>query len=375
MLTAAGGTGAASGVAAQYALGKDPVGGPSLAASGDGSGGMEGFHDVAGFGTVDANVLESGDLNLRTCWEDPSADCTPADGGSSLEVGPVEAGDGGSATLRCALDGNPAWLWLRTNCPDDTCGLYRGTRITLWYDEDCDGTLDDDESPLVVGDTPVENLRLCDALSLLRGGLLLDADPSTTGADPLSPGENCCLGVEWHVEPHCVDDDEADLTIDLLARQRRHRPTPSNPWPSPYCEVSCDYDCAPCDFQGLSFVAFCIEPPGKIEEGDVRFRPTYDVEGDPFRVDWESDVQLAWIVLFYGTADGKFFENFEVAQGQTSGTAEAGAGDERLEWYDSGTSPADENGQTPTSPCPDGADCGVRFNFDDATWDGVCEGG
>lgn len=372
-LSAAGAGGAVSGAAARHAL-SNTDDAFSLGSADADSGSMEGFHDVATFGRLEANVLRAGRLNLGTCWEEPSEDCTPDDGGSSLEIGPLEAGDSGSATLRCGLAGNPAWTWLRTSCPADTCGLHRETYVTMWYDGNCDGQLDDGEPLVAVGDTPVDDLRLCDALDLLHGGVLLDADPSTTGADPLAPGEECCIGISWRVEPHCVDDDEAAITVDLLARQRRHHPTPSNPWPDASCDVTCDYDCAPCDFPGLSFVAFCIEPPGKIEEGDVRFTPTYDVEGEPFRVDWEADVQLAWVVLFYGTDDGKFFENFAVADGQTSGTAEVGDGDQKLEWYQDGTSPADENGQTPTSPCPDGADCGVRFNFDDMTWDGVCDG-
>lgn len=318
------------------------------------------------------NLLTSGELNLGVCWETPETDCSPTDGPVSIDFGAVAEGDTGSATIRCALQNNPGWVWLRTNCPDGPCGLERAVRVTLWYDEDCDGELDADETVIV------ENERLCDVLTALHQGVLLDGDPSTSDSDPLAPGEPCCLGFAWEVvEPLCIEE-EFDLTFEFHTTQWRHNTGPDDPFPDEACSVDCGADCPDCDFQGISFVTFCVGEGDGIGVGDITFTPYFDVEGEPFKLDWAAAVPLEWVVLFYGSNDGTFFENFHVA-GDTSGTVQVNSPthddfDSKLAW--DGGDDVTRYGQCPRDPCPDFSDvlygCGVKYNFDESTWDSVC---
>lgn len=318
--------------------------------------------DSVGF---DANLLSAGELDHELCWErsDDETACTKTSDAATIDFGSVSPGDSGSATIRNTLTDNPGWLWLRTNCPDGPCGLERVVDVTLWYDQDCDGVRDAEEPAVVVDGTPIENLSLCTALEKLREGVLLDGDPGTDAIDPVESTEDFCLGFEWAIadDELLCRDEEFEITFEFHTEQWRHNEEPTKPeaWTGESCAVDCAVsveDCCP-DFQEISFVAFCTTADG-IEEGAITFTPYYDFEGDPFKLDWESGVDLSWIVLFYANT----FENFDVS-GQSGGTIKVGEGQGEL------------NGQTARSPCPDDAECGVRYNFDDDTWDDVCYGG
>lgn len=318
--------------------------------------------------TFDANLLAAGELDQELCWEraDDETECTKTSDTATIDFGSVSPGDSGSATIRNSLTDNPGWLWLRTNCPDGPCGLERVVDVSLYYDLNCDGVRDADEPAVVVDGTPIENLPLCTALTKLREGTLLDGDPETDAIDPVESTGDFCLGFEWEIDDDelLCRDEEFDITFDFYTEQWRHNeePTRPEPWTGESCGVDCAVsaeDCCP-DFQEISFVAFCKEADGEgIEEDAITFTPYYDFEGDPFKLDWESEVSLSWIVLFYA----KTFENFDVS-GQSSGTIKVGEGTQE-EW----------DGQEPQSPCPGSAECGVRYNFDDDTWDDVCDGG
>lgn len=320
------------------------------------------------------NLLVSGELDLEVCWEAPGEDCIPTDGPVSIDFGTIQRGDAGTATIRCDLQDSPGWIWLRTNCPDGPCGIECAVEVTLWYD-DCDGESEDKQ-------IIVEDMRLCDALSALHGGILLDGDPSTVAPDPLAPDEEYCLGFAWDVvEPICVEDD-FELTFEFHTEQWRHNTMPAKPFPDDPCGVDCAADCLECDFQGISSVAFCVEDGDGIGVGDISFTPTVDVEGESYKLDWTSAVPLEWVVLFYGSNDGKYFENFHVG-GATGGTVQVNAEanslddlplDSKLRWE--GDRDVTAYGQCPGDPCPDidGSDygCGVKYNFDDRVWDNVC---
>lgn len=337
---------------------------------------LEGFHDVEVFGAMSANVVQSGRIDLSTCWERPGEDCRPSSDATSIDFGTIRPGDSGAATLRCTLEDNPAWVWLRTSCPDDSCGLERGVDVTVWYDRDCDGSRG--REPIVAADgTELADVPLCTALSALHEGVLLDGNPESEGAGPLGGGETCCLGFEWDAGHFCGDD-ELEIDVELFARQRRHNPTPQNPWGSS-CDVVCDFDCPVCNYQGISFVAFCIEE-GELSSGDVSFRPYYDFEGETYRIDWQSDVALDWVVLYYGSRGGRYFENFDYDGQETSGSVQVNSPghtyyDSRLRWE--GDSDVTALGQCPRDPCPNVPTrlygCGVRYNFDDGVWDEVCK--
>ena len=327
-----------------------------------------------------ANLLSSGELNHELCWEpsDAEIECTTASDVAAIDLGSVEPGDSGSVTLRHDIIDNPGWLWLRTNCPEGPCGLERVVDVTLWYDQDCDGVRDDPadapaEPAVTVDGTPIENVSLCEAMDALQQGVLLDGDPETDPIDPVQSDEDICLGFEWSIDENALlcRDEELTLTFDFYTEQWRHNQNPTRPetWTDEPCAVDCDVtaeECCP-TFQEISFVAFCTEADG-IEANQITFTPHYDVAGNPFKVEWESAVDLSWIVLFYASK----FENFDVS-GETDGTIVVGEGDELLEW-DGGQSTT-TRGQRPTSPCPTDASCGVRYEFGEDVWNDVCDGG
>jgi len=337
-----------------------------------------GFWDQESWGAVNPNVFEAGELDLTTCWEQPGETCDPTTDTSTLTLDTLSNGEIQQATLRCALSDNPAWLWLRTSCPADGCGLERGIDLTVWYDKQCDGSVDSGQV--------IASGRLCDVLTTLREGVLLDRDLSSEEPDPLRPGDTCCLGFEFSVGDLCVvDEDSLTIDIDLYAEQRRHQPDPTRPagWGDD-CTVDCGTDCPSCEYQGISFVAFCIED-GRISPGDISFTPHYDADGEPYRIDWSSDVAPEWVVLYYGSSEGKYFENFHYDGQSTTGSVHVNTAnddtpsnsnyDSKLRWH--GGQDATADGQCPRDPCPnpsedDESGCGVKFEFDDDTWEAVC---
>lgn len=337
-----------------------------------------GFWDLESWGSLEPNVVQAGELDLTTCLEQPGETCDPNADSASLSLDDLSNGGTQQATLRCALSDNPAWLWLRTSCPEDGCGLERGIELTVWYDEQCDGVVDSGRV--------IASGRLCDVLTTLREGVLLDRDPTTEEPAPLQPGDTCCLGFEFSIVDPCITGDSLTIDVDLFAEQWRHDPDPTRPpgWEDD-CSVDCTEDCPPCEFQEISFVAFCIED-GTIAPGDVRFTPYYDTDGNPFKLDWSSDVPPEWIVLYYGSSQGKFFENFHYAGQETAGSVHVNSASDDTPtnpYYDSkrlwdGGQDATAYGQCPRDPCPnpseeDPSGCGVKFEFGEETWEAVCE--
>ena len=164
---------------------------------------------------VRASRFAAGELDLGLAWEATRngavVDVVPANGldenaadfldtdGVVLALDDLRPGDGGTLSVGFAVCDNPANVWLRllgTEAEngftvrevevDDTAEpeLSRHLRVRLWYDENCDGVLDDDEkliasgrlvdllhSPLVQGvhlDGFVENDRDCAPLGKLE---------------------------------------------------------------------------------------------------------------------------------------------------------------------------------------------------------------
>jgi hypothetical protein len=318
------------------------------------------------------NRVTAGSLDLEVCWERPGESCQPQSGsGVSLDLSGLSPGDEGTASIRGLLpdDGtnNPGWVWLRTHCPLDVCGIEQAVRVTMWLDAGCDGTTDAGPVLRTVDGTAIEDLTLCEAMVALSRGALLDAATYTdTTTRPHVPGEAFCVGLSWRVDGDLCHDDAALVRFGLVAEQARHVTDPDPPWTAPACDVDCTAtghcpDCYP-----ASFVAFC-PGGGTVTSSDVRFSWTTD------SVTWSSAVPLETVVLYYGTPGepGATFENFAVG-GATDGTVVRGEGDTTY----AGPSTDEawmENGQSPSDPCPGEGSCGVRYNFDDEQWDDLCE--
>lgn len=183
------------------------------------------------------NLLSSGEVDLKTCWEnkDDSSDCTPDDGSPQIDLGSVSnVGEGGSGLIRARLpDGsNPAWVCFRTSCPEGTAGLEEKLNVTVWRDKNCDAMDDDFEEVLADG-------SLCEVLKTLHGGILIDGDPSTSDPDPFEPGEEVCLGFNWELDTDLNMKDSVDIDFDFHATQSRST-TPQDVCPTRTCDVTCD---------------------------------------------------------------------------------------------------------------------------------------
>lgn len=351
VLAALGGTGAAG----------------ALASSG--SGAVISDREVA-----QSNALAAGALDIDLCWEptDTTGRCDPVAGSRvTVDLGALERGDAGSGTIRCShatASSNPAWLWVRTPCPAEACGLERALEVSLWYDEGCDGVRGDSPPVRTVEGDAIVDVSLCEALEMLSDGIALDGQPQSGSARaPSDPGSDCCLGLSWRMTDAPCTSDTAALELEFFAEQVRHNEDPNRPWAPRECTVDCttecDTECVP-----ASFVAFCKE------RKPIDMTTITSLTWTADSVTWTADTALDSVVLFYGPPT---FETFAPDGGFPAGqshTITRGNGEVLSD------SEADSTyGQSQNDPCPDvdGEGCGVRYNFPETrngtgSWDCVC---
>jgi hypothetical protein len=298
------------------------------------------------------NLLSSGEVDLKTCWEnkDDSSDCTPDDGSPQIDLGSVSnVGEGGSGLIRVELpknDGNnPAWVCLRTSCPSDASGLEEKLTVRVWRDEDCDAERDSDEELLAFG-------SLCEVLTTLNDGILIDGDTSTPDSDPFGPGDEACIGFEWYLSETLGTDESVDIDFELRATQSRST-TPEDVCQPEDCNVTCD---GTSTSKGISFVCFC-------QDGGITGNPITSIstaklntDGEPVAVDWESDEPIDTVVIKTGPGPDALY-NFPVG-GATFGTTE----------LDTDTqSPVSGSNQSPSDPCPNSS-TEVKYEYENGSW-------
>jgi hypothetical protein len=312
--------------------------------------------------------VEAGVLDLELCWTEDE-DCETGSDLVTVPISVAEVGDGGSATIRYQLpdDGrnNPGYVWFRTSCPVDACGLERAVEARLYRDDDCDGEFDRGEL--------VEEGRLCDVLKRLNDGVLLDGDGATDGDQPLAPGETRCFGIEWElVDPLCGED-ELEVSFQFRAEQARHTTEPVSPWEGAVCDVDCDDtdDCTQClDLGGISFVAFC---GAGLTPSDIDMRVSaVNVDGEPVGFDWTSAKRVDSVVVKlgngYGGAKKGPSTGGEFAMYEFSGPVDVqddGAGSTGSILSGEGNLMLDGR---PWAPCPSG---GVKYEIDEEAWERV----
>lgn len=313
------------------------------------------------------NGFAAGSVDLELCWTPESEEPCELSPGSTVSVrfADLESGHSGGGSVTCGLadDSNPAWIWVRTNCPAEPCGIERAIEVTMWHGSDCDeaGT----RWPLIGADgAPIDGVSLCEALTLLSDGIRLDGDHDAVGINPLGPDDPCCLGIDWSVSTDLCPGNYARVDLEFHAVQARHNEDPSSPWPSRDClvdcTVECDDECVP-----ASFVAFCLD------ERPIAMDAITHLSWTENTVTWQSSVDLDSVVLYYGPPT---FETHAPADGFPAGQRHTiTRGDEE-------GVPAGTTGQSPADPCPDTTQsegCGVRYNFpesttDEGSWDCVC---
>ncbi|MFB6311157.1 MAG: hypothetical protein ABEH64_08245 [Salinirussus sp.] len=316
-----------------------------------------------------SNDQQTGYIDLKRCWSAAGADeCDPTDGSTlSIDLGTLVEGDSGSGSVRLRLpeDGgnNSAWLWLGSSCPARPCGPYRALWVTLWYDTDCDGTRGEDEPVVRVDGARLEDMRLCEALKRLAKGARLDAGPGGGAIEPLQPGQELCIGLEWRVaEQVCTVEQEEIVTLDFVAQQRRHRPEPESPWKGRVCNVKCGAECRD-DCYPASFVAFCLDNSGDITKKDINH-----LSWTPDVVRWQTVRSIDSIVLKYGQS----YELWAPEDGFDPGVEYEFQRGEHAITLDR----ANELDMKPQDPCPDwnkeSEGCGVKYEFEEDQWDSVC---
>ncbi|WP_435363759.1 hypothetical protein [Haloarchaeobius sp. DYHT-AS-18] len=342
--------------------------------------------------------LTTGGLDLDICWRDgPVQSVEPTDSTEStdsvtgqaatpgicpgfvngtvidIDLPDLDAENrtgSGSACVRLpdTRKNNPAWLWFRTSCPERPCtdvgdyslaNLYRELHVRVFYDVDQNGRAAAGETRTIYEGT------LCEVLSELHKGVLLDSSWSTTGADEVeyfSPGQEVCIGFEWELTGDiCTEGgSNAQFSLEFYGEQARHNMAMESPWDDE-CTVNCDEVCQECvQGKGISFVSFCVEDGEPLRDGDVCFGVTgTNTEGEPTRIAWHltDEAQdrgvdgVDYTVL--KTGNGPMPTDFAIENfpGGTEGYATIHDG------Y-----PGTED-QLPQSPCKDG-DTGIKYDYE-----------
>lgn len=316
--------------------------------------------------TFEDNSMVVGAVDLQHCWQTADgSDCNPSDTGPlSLDVGQLQEGDRGSGSIRLQLpaDGgnNSAWLWARARCPEEACGLDHKLEVSLFYDVDCGGRRED-EPPIVTAEGEALNeVTLCEAKEHLADGVRLEPNPGSDDPEPLPPGTDYCLGIEWEVVEELCGSEDSTFELDFVATQFRHAPEPTVPWDPQECEVDCDAACRE-DCYPASFVAFCIEDTGTIAPNEFS-----ELSWTSDTVSWKATKEVDAVVLYYGPPTFEAFRHelggFDAGERHTITRGEG--------QVISGVSPPD--------PCPDTEDsggCGVKYEFEERRWECVCKDG
>ena len=320
-------------------------------------------------------IVTAGALDLRVHHESNyngrSSDVVTdgeVDGGPGVvfDLPDVKPGDSGRSQFCFELQTNPAYLWL---CGELTANVEAGLTEPEREAEDAadygrgeladaiDVTLKYADAAGNGGETITEG-SLRTVLARLSNGLPLDAagrgdvdagaqqpfEPSA-GDDPLTEP---CLVFEWAIPESVgneIQTDRVEFGLTFYAQQARHTDGTENP-----CDEQDGSDGnggQNTNKTAISFAAFCVDQ-GEITAADltVSVAGTND-DGEPIAIDWTADREVDRVVL--KTGGGRLaIENFP---GGSSGTATVGEGTPRID------------GQTPSTPCPDGVSS-VKFEYD-----------
>ncbi len=325
------------------------------------------FSDSADFAD---STFASGTLDLEVCWESDGEVTCPNPAGSTLalDINSLSPGTTGSGIIRLTLPdretANPAWLWGRSKCSPGNCGISHATKLTLWWDLDCDGQHGSEDPVLTIQGTKLSDVSLCRVRELLALGFSVDPSPRDSDHTALEPGTEICLGVSWRVTDEYCPPSETSLPFEFEAVQRRHNPDPGRPWPPVECSAACGEECEG-ECYPASFVAFCRDRTVDISKYDMTH-----LSWTRRTVTFELDRPLDNVALYYGPPTFEIFEGpFDA---ETRYTIERGNGEAI------GASTAEsELGMQQSDPCPESLEnedaCGIKYNFgEDEAWDCVC---
>lgn len=258
---------------------------------------------ISGFGTGAVlsdrergdNAIAAGALDLTVDFEvldgprGPRGSAVHADGSSRvlLPIPALDRGDAGAVLVTLALPplegtvNNPAYVWLRSVCPDPTSTLPDHLAVSLWY-ADCETGARLDGGQL----TP-SGATLREVAEALLDGVPLDG----AGRAGTAPGSQACLAdelclrVEYELDETYVGDQTAALALDFVAVQCRHDDGRASPFP-PAAVDACDPPEQRPKLPAISYVEVTFRDAdgtrtGKIEDAHAFAPGTYPLAADP----------------------------------------------------------------------------------------------
>lgn len=240
------------------------------------------------------NELVSGALDLTVALEVLSGprDRLPtssSDGRVTLPIPELGRGDGGAVKLTLSLPdleegvNNPAYVWMRSVCPDPSSTLADHLRVGLWY-ADCDtgdrldgGRLTDDGTTLRTLANDLLNGRPLDAEG--RAGTVAGAQACLT--------DQLCLRLEYELDEAYVGTEQTELTFDFVAVQCRHDDGRVSPFPT--VERECAPPEEPPEGNVISYIEVTFrDATGAVRTGKLELSEAY-VDGCYAVLDTHSD--------------------------------------------------------------------------------------
>jgi hypothetical protein len=194
------------------------------------------------FGTLTAGIVDLDVFGL-----DADGNALPSAGG--VVSVPIDAvpGESGHAVVELSLPGagnNPAYVWLRSACPDPAAtALGEALTLTLSY-ADADG-----QATTAVGSDSFRAL-----LSAYRNGLALDGTGAAAAAGDqacLDPADRLRLRLDWTLAPTYRGTESTTAEFAFVARQCRNTDAATNPFAGePVADCPAGEPCERCEYLG-----------------------------------------------------------------------------------------------------------------------------
>jgi predicted ribosomally synthesized peptide with SipW-like signal peptide len=263
--------------------------------------------------------ITSGILDLNVEWSVDGEESGDSEGVVPAPIEVTEDDPSGAATLTPRLPGgenNPAYVWLRTTCPDPALPAT-ALQVELSYEN----------GGVIIG--PTSLLSFADTL---RNGIPLDPD----GDAQVAVGDQGCLSSDqdfdlrfrWWLDEDFSDEARTAFAFEFVGGQCRHADGTSNPFDT---VESCDAGHA------LSFLAFGTDSDVDDTEIDpvIRGVNSWDEDG-PVSVDWGTDAEVDYVVAYFGSTLGPQMTIYDYRDRdfKTRGTATAGDPGAAITAYD-----------------------------------------
>lgn len=263
--------------------------------------------------------ITSGILDLNVQWSVDGEVSGDSEGVVPAPIKVTEDDPSGAATFTPRLPGtenNPAYVWLRTTCPDPALPAT-ALQVELSYEN----------GGVIIG--PTSLLSFADTL---RNGIPLDPD----GDAQVALGDQACLSSDkdfdlrfrWWLDDDFSDEAKTSFAFEFVGRQCRHANGRTNPFDS---VESCNAGHA------ISFLAFGTDSEVADTEIDPAIHGVNSSDEDgPVSVDWKTAVEVDYVVAYFGSTLGPQMTIYDHRDqnSKTQGIATAGDPGAAISAYD-----------------------------------------